>query len=329
MSKDRRTLTAGALAASAVTSRPGAVINGGPSDADGVSNRSGLFAGARRASMGVKAALTGPRTAYRAAGPGTSPLSSPGSLAEILAGMNPVSEPADAELVAASVVLGRCASADPRLRAVWMHYAYRAARQLWGDANPATLRISRAYQRLATELGHLLPAVLTAEHRLRVYQRLGATEQEMTTGLELAALLSQTGLCEFALDRITGTWTTWQASRRDPATGLRILLDRAVMLAGCGRSSDAITILDQHAGLLRDAEAELIELTVQRLNAAEIFHRAVCRQPARTEPPNSGDNRLEFWTLLLRQATAGEPSTVRRPSRQDHNQVPPASGVTA
>jgi hypothetical protein len=328
MSEHRRTPAACPPADGTATRRPGAAVNGGPSAADRARNRSRLFAGPRRASAGTKAAPTGPRTAYQAAAPGVSPLTDPGALAEVLAGLNPATEPADAELLAAAVVFGRCTGADPRLRVVWMHYAYRAARQLRGDANPATLRIGRAYQRLATELGHLLPAVLVAEHRLRVYRQLGSTEQELSTGLELAALLSQAGLCESALTQITGTWTTWQASRRDPDTGRRILLDQTVMLTGCGQSAHAITVLKRHTGLLRDAEAELIDLTAQRLTAAEICHRAVCRHTARTDPPfGYSEDRLAFWTVLLHPAAAVEPPAPRHPLRPDHEQVPPTAST--
>jgi hypothetical protein len=329
MSTPRRTLNPCAPAANTAASRPAAGVNGGPAPdrtGDRTGGRSWRFAGPLRASEGVKAAPTGPRTAYQAAAPGVPPLRDSGSLAGVLAGLNPATEPADPELLAAAVVFGRCRGADPRRRLVWMHYAYRSARQLWGDANPATLRISRAYQRLATELGHLLPAVVAAEHRLRVYRQLGSTEQELSTRLELAALLCQAGLCESALAQITDTWTRWQASRRDPDTGRRILLDQAVILAGCGRSTDTTTVLTQHSGLLRDATAELIELTANRLTAAEICHRPVCRHPVPSKPPfRYTDDRLAFWTALLHQAVAGEPPAPRRRLGPDHEPVPPTA----
>ena len=279
---------------------------------------SALFAGHDTAAD-IAAATTGWQSAYQAAAPNAPALrDDTGDLRRVFAPLNPATQPEDAELVAAALVYVRCRGTDPQQRCVWARYAYRAARLLWGDAHPATLRISRVYQRLLTELGHpSLPAVLLCEQRLGIYQHLGLTHEALCTGADLSNLLHGAGCCAAAFERITDTWRDWRAGSREPGLGCLILLTRATILAGCGRTHASVATLNGYAGLLASASAEQNELTAQLLTTAERCHPAVCGRRPRPQPPADGKQRMRFWTGALHQAAAIRPDRAHPPTNEN------------
>ncbi|WP_433294495.1 hypothetical protein ACQP2F_33255 [Actinoplanes sp. CA-030573] len=189
------------------------------------------------------------------------------------------------------------------IQLAWARYANQAARTYYTVANPTRHHIADMYARVCTRQGLTFDAAITRRRELTAYTTYGPAEDIPHAWRELAVALHADGQCAEAHSQIQEAFTYWKHTDV-PAqpTGGQLLSTYAGILAGCGDTDAAHTLLRDHTYLVAvpgtDQRATAAFITAVQIAVAEREHPPVCTLLPQREPPPEAD-RWQGWQAVL------------------------------
>jgi hypothetical protein len=215
-------------------------------------------------------------------------------LARELAGLDPDTTPPQPDLIATVVTLLACPHGDAHLQMSWGAWAYPASRQVWDPLDYKTLHTATAYETMLENQGHTARVVDVCRDRVRVYEHQGKALQLRLARSRLAVALHHDRQCLLAEAQI--------ADLLPAATGEHaadLALTGAAILAGCGRTGEAVDLLN-HQRLHGTRNFVDLRAAIDQLVLEVSRHRPIC--PRLPEPSGRDEQAAlttEFWTLAL------------------------------
>ncbi|MCY1141486.1 hypothetical protein OWR29_26110 [Actinoplanes sp. Pm04-4] len=217
-----------------------------------------------------------------------------------MAGLDPITAPADADIVAAALAHARDTSADRESRLLWGRYAYHNARTLFGDLHPAAVAASRIYQRILAEQQFTFDAVRVAQQRLHAFERARDQVQTLTSRCSYATALHRDGDCEQAEQQTALALRTWWASPHGLGHSAMVLLSAAAIRAGCGRTRTAVTTLVDHAAHLAHLDGSCRRMAARWLATIATTHPQQCQYTSAAASPDRDVLQQQvFWLSVL------------------------------
>ncbi|XVU24272.1 hypothetical protein ACQPZJ_44760 [Actinoplanes sp. CA-054009] len=220
----------------------------------------------------------------------------------LLAGADPAVLPEHLSLVTAA--LGFCEElTDAGLKLAWAEYAHRVTVFHSGPQDPLASAAMLAYARALTLNGRPIDAYRLHRTRATLLAESGRDDQLCEAWRYLAAAEHGLSNCVQAVATIQRALTLWQHHRTPVEEGPRILASYTAILAGCGRTSDAVTLISRHPRLLPAPEQQ--ETVAARIASVSCLHPPVCRRHPNRLPPRIAYPRLVAgWHNVLRHPPA-------------------------
>jgi hypothetical protein len=241
-------------------------------------------------------------------------------LSQALAGFDPVTARHDLRLIRAAILyidvlsFDRTVADRADLQLSWVRYTHAAALGCFGTGSPVWQDIAAMYARVCAAQGLTFDTVLMRRRILAACQRYGPAERIPHARAELAVALHADGQCDQARTEIHDAFRYWQHTGLpgQPAGG-ELLDTYAGILAGCGHTEAARTLLTDHAYLVAvpgtTDRGTAAFITAVHIARAERDHPPVCTaHPPRppTSPPQSGE-RWRFWQKVMREPPRAGP----------------------
>ncbi|MEU8658466.1 tetratricopeptide repeat protein [Actinoplanes philippinensis] len=240
-------------------------------------------------------------------------------LTDALADIDPITAPADADLIAVASLYAAWAT-DPEDQLIWARYAQRAGRVLYGPEHPRSLLLAEDYAGILIAQGLAYPAITLYETALGAWLRNGSdNEQIINIHYLLAQALHADGQCAEADEHITAALSLRLAVGRGHHRRIEdVLTAAAAVRAGCGRFRAAERLLQIHGPQL-DWRDYPPEAAADLLARTERDHRRICSR--RTGAPDP--HRRDGWLVLLQQITGHSSAAV--PGNSSTPRPPPGS----
>jgi hypothetical protein len=220
--------------------------------------------------------------------------------------LDPVTQPADPHLAGIAMAYARCAGVDDETRYQWARYAHHAATTLFGPAHPTALRAGTVLQIVLRRQGLTFDAAIVCRQQLTILRALNRPAAVLAARLALAEALHADGQCDAALAQITAALC--QLPPTNDADG-QIALVHAVILAGCGATSHALTVLRAAAGLPAAITRADRDIAARWLARVEHEHPPICSlNPA--PPYDDLETRRRFWTAATEPSHQASPAAV-------------------
>lgn len=241
-------------------------------------------------------------------------------LASLLAGLDPITAPADpqlVDLVQTYLVLHDYvtyfdrvprSAADDDFGLSWSLYALRKTEDLFGTRDPKWSQVAARHARVLAGQGLTGDAVTV--HRRRLEMAVGGRHPESIaeTWRAVAYALHADGQCGEAHDEIAAALRCWHITP-DPACryGTYLLRAALLMLAGCGDADRAIATIEQFGHLLgapgSGLRADNIHAALVELRSPDQRHHPlVCQlhpDPRCTHSREIPAARIDRWAGLL------------------------------
>ncbi|BEL12923.1 hypothetical protein Q0Z83_111140 [Actinoplanes sichuanensis] len=224
-------------------------------------------------------------------------------LTDALATIDPITAPADADLIAVASQYATWVT-DPQDQLTWARYAERAGRALYGTEHPRYFLLAEDYADILIAQGLAYPAITLYEAVLGAWLRNGSdNEQIINIHYLLAQALHADGQCAEADEHSTAALSLRLAVGRGTHRGTEdVLTAAAAVRAGCGRFREAVQLLQIHGPQL-DWRDYPPEAAAELLARTERDHRRICSRD-RTGDPAPGPQRRDGWLVLLQKITA-------------------------
>lgn len=242
-------------------------------------------------------------------------------LSQALAIFDPITAPHDPRLIRAAVqYIGILEFVDKTpdrsdTQLAWARYAQSAALTCYGAASPHTQSVTGLYAGVCSGQGLTFDAALTHERLLAAHLAYGPEELIPGAWEQLAMALHADGQCDRATTEIRDAFSYWKHTGvpRQP-TGGELLRTYASILAGCGHTEAARTLLAEHAYLVAlpgapDRETAALVTAVQ-IATAEREHPSACTADPPPDPasmPRSSP-AWRFWQAILLQRPPTTPT---------------------
>jgi hypothetical protein len=154
--------------------------------------------------------------------------------------------PADPVLVDACTLYSQLTAGPVQVAAA--AYAHRAAGQLHEPHHPRRLAAGHAYGTALHHNDQPEQAAAVRTQLLGIYLTAGLPREAMNAATDLAASQHAAGHCADAIDTVKAAWHAWRHDQpidSDHATGVAVLRAYLLMLRGCRRDLDLLTLLHQ------------------------------------------------------------------------------------
>ncbi|WP_250002122.1 hypothetical protein [Actinoplanes sp. M2I2] len=220
-----------------------------------------------------------------------------------VAGLDPITAPADPEVIAAAIIRARQSGADAESRLLWGRFAYRAAVRRWGLLHPVSVRAGSVYQRVLTEQALTFDAVRVCEQRLAADEESGDPRTALASRCRFAVALHRDGQCDLADEQIVGVLRRWHASPQGYGQAEMVLLAAAGVYAGCGRTGQAVQALTRDGAYLAQMDARCRRLAARWLASVVRTHPRWCTQPHNPGGQDRGGDSGN-WLAVLDRCTA-------------------------
>ena len=191
-------------------------------------------------------------------------------------------------------------------RAYASKYADSIMRRRHGELHQMSMATAFHLADVLTAQNLTADAVLVHQRSVAACERLGDVRGVITSRRDLASALHRDGRCDDGLREIIRAVWQWRATAgHSPASGVRLLVAYTAILAGCGRTPDAIAVWSANADMLPQAgSARELATVVGLLNIpqAEVEHPPVCsRRPPEQRPRVVGTatDHSPFWIPVL------------------------------
>ncbi|MFF5291898.1 hypothetical protein [Paractinoplanes globisporus] len=229
----------------------------------------------------------------------------------VLDDVDPVTAAANDELIVAAFGFLRLRRGDSETQLLWGRYAYAASCLLYGAGHSLSIEASCLLQHILAEQGLTFDALHLCRLRLAVLSRRGLQDEVWSTRLSLANALHADGQCVQARREIS---TVRRRSARFVAGrqhAVRVLLSEATILAGCGRTGQAVRLLQARAETLRGLGDFGRHAAARWFAVAEHTHPRVCEDAAagHTAVNREHDDRTRFWQSQLTGVTSQPAAT--------------------
>ncbi|XVV10870.1 hypothetical protein ACQP2X_39430 [Actinoplanes sp. CA-131856] len=232
------------------------------------------------------------RLMFRPAQPGPEP-----ELAPPVGGLDPISTQADPDIIATAIAYARRSDADPELRLLWARYAHSASDRLWGGTSRTALAASRLYQQVLTEQDLTVDAVHVARRRLAAHTY---DPDSLLHQGSYALALHDDGQCDEAQEQITAALDHWSRRPHDCQDPGSLLLSGATIHAGCGRLTEAVTLLAQERVQLAVLTEHTRAAAGRLLSRAAANHHPRCASRTATRgAPSFEALSPGFWLAVL------------------------------
>jgi hypothetical protein len=244
-------------------------------------------------------------------------------LSQALAPFDPVTARDDPQLIRAAMLyvevlsFERTVADRADLQLSWVRYAHAAALGCFGARSAVWQQTAIVYARVCAAQGLTFDAVQMRRRLLAAYVRYGPAEHIPHAWEKLAAALHTDGQCEQARIEIREAFSYWQRTGiPGQPVGGQLLGTYAGILAGCGHTEAARTLLIDHAYLAAvpgtTDRPTAAFITAVHIAIAERDHPPVCTAHPPHPPapsPEQSSPRWQFWQTVLLESSGAAPKT--------------------